>query len=66
MEAAEAGFPGVWLEWRRAGATAVVCADDVFAYGARAAAARSNPRVPEDVAVAAYNDLPMSAPTAPR
>jgi hypothetical protein len=34
MEAAEAGFPGVWLEWRRAGATAVVCADDVFAYGA--------------------------------
>ncbi|MCW2902090.1 MAG: LacI family transcriptional regulator [Streptosporangiaceae bacterium] len=65
MEAAEAGFPQAWQEWERAGVTAVVCADDVLAYGVLASAARLNLGVPADVAVAAYNDLPMSSLTSP-
>ena len=64
MEAAEAGSPGSGWSGGEPGRPQW-SAPTMSSRTARAAAARSNPRVPEDVAVAECNDLPMSAPTAP-
>lgn len=51
--------------WRAAGATAVVAAADTLAHGVLAACAAAGLRVPEDLAVAGFDDLPASAVTAP-
>jgi len=51
--------------WREAGATAIVAAADTLAHGVLAACAQAGLRVPEDVAVAGFDDLPASAVTAP-
>lgn len=51
--------------WRAAGATAVVCAADTLAYGVLAAAAGLGIRVPDELAVAGFDDLPSSVVTAP-
>ncbi|KQO61515.1 hypothetical protein ASF23_12160 [Curtobacterium sp. Leaf261] len=51
--------------WRAAGATAVVCAADTLAYGLLAAAAGLGIRVPDELAVAGFDDLPSSVVTAP-
>jgi LacI family transcriptional regulator len=59
--ATEAALPG----WRAAGATAVIAASDTLAHGVLAACAQAGLRVPEDIAVAGFDDLPASAVTAP-
>ncbi|MEN2736487.1 LacI family DNA-binding transcriptional regulator [Microbacterium sp. X-17] len=61
MAATEAALPG----WRAAGATAVIAASDTLAHGVLAACARAGLRVPEDIAVAGFDDLPASSVTAP-
>ncbi|MCP3425320.1 substrate-binding domain-containing protein [Rothia sp. AR01] len=51
--------------WRGEGATAVVGAADTLAYGVLSAAREARVRVPEDLGVAGFDDLPSSAITAP-
>jgi LacI family transcriptional regulator len=51
--------------WGELGVTAVVAAADTIAYGVLAEAARAGLRVPEELAVAGFDDLPSSAVTAP-
>lgn len=51
--------------WRAAGATAVVAAADTLAHGVLAACADLGVRVPDELAVAGFDDLPASAVTAP-
>ncbi|MEY8039129.1 LacI family DNA-binding transcriptional regulator [Saccharopolyspora cebuensis] len=51
--------------WREGGATAVIAAADTLAYGVLAEAHRAGVRIPEDLAVASFDDLPSSAVTAP-
>lgn len=57
--AAEA-FTAVWPTWQAAGVTAVVGATDTHAYGVLKAAATLGLRVPEDIAVAGFDDLAYS------
>jgi len=45
--------------------TAVVCGDDLLAYGVLAAAARLGIRVPDDLSILGFNDLPFSSMLAP-
>ncbi|MBC7442308.1 MAG: LacI family DNA-binding transcriptional regulator [Ramlibacter sp.] len=58
-------FRKVWPAWDRAGVTAVVCATDTHAYGVLQAAQSLGVRVPEDLAVAGFDDLPYSAMSQP-
>ena len=51
--------------WVDAGVTAVVCADDLLAYGVLQAAARLGISVPGKLSVAGFNDLPYSAMVTP-
>jgi LacI family transcriptional regulator len=45
--------------------TAVIAANDQMAYGARLALYRAGIRVPEDVSIVGFDDLPHSAYTLP-
>lgn len=51
--------------WLAAGVTAVVCADDLLAYGVLQAADRLGVAVPGQLSVAGFNDLPYSAMVTP-
>lgn len=51
--------------WVAAGVTAVVCADDLLAYGVLQAADRLGISVPAQLSVAGFNDLPYSAMVTP-
>lgn len=51
--------------WVRAGVTAVVCGDDLLAYGVLQAAERLGIAVPAQLSVAGFNDLPYSAMVTP-
>ncbi|MGN6426128.1 MAG: LacI family DNA-binding transcriptional regulator [Leifsonia sp.] len=51
--------------WRAAGVTAIVAAADTLALGVLAACADAGLRIPDDLAVAGFDDLPASAVTAP-
>ena len=51
--------------WLDAGVTAVVCGDDLLAYGLLAAAAQLGIAVPQQLSVAGFNDLPYSAMVVP-
>ncbi|TAM70439.1 MAG: LacI family transcriptional regulator [Microbacteriaceae bacterium] len=53
-------FLAVWPEWQRRRITAIVCADDVLAYGVISAARRLDIDVPANVSVASFNDIPFS------
>ena len=64
-EFADAEFEKAWPAWREAGVTAVVCGDDLLAYGVLAAAARLGIRVPDDLSILGFNDLPFSSMLAP-
>lgn len=64
-ELADAEFENAWPAWREAGVTAIVCGDDLLAYGVLAAAARLGVRVPDDLSVLGFNDLPFSSMLAP-
>ncbi len=65
VPAAAASADAAWPRWQAAGATAVVCATDTQAYGVLASARQHGLRVPDDVALAGFDDLPSSAVTAP-
>lgn len=56
-----AAFAEVWPEWQRMGITAVVCADDVIAYGVLSQAQNTNIAIPGTVSLASFNDLAFSA-----
>ncbi|RKR75667.1 LacI family DNA-binding transcriptional regulator [Frondihabitans australicus] len=65
VAAATHAFEAAWPGWDDSGATAVVCATDTQAYGVLAAARTLDVRVPDDLAVAGFDDLPSSQVTAP-
>ena len=56
---------GVLAEWVDAGITAVVCADDLVAYGVLQASEHLNIPVPAMLSVAGFNDLPFSTLATP-
>ena len=51
--------------WMDAGITAVVCGDDLLAYGVLQAAERRGIRVPDQLSVVGFNDLPYSSMVKP-
>jgi DNA-binding LacI/PurR family transcriptional regulator len=57
FEVARAMLPGLL----QAGATAVVCATDLHAYGVLRAMSEAGVRVPDDVSVVGFDDQPLSA-----
>lgn len=59
------GFTRVWPSWSAAGVTAVVCGDDLHAYGVLRAARSLGLDVPGDLSLVGFNDLPYSELTAP-
>lgn len=63
--AAAAAFASTWPAWARAGVTAVVCGTDTHAYGVLQEARVTGVRIPEDLAVAGFDDLPYSATSNP-
>ena len=58
-------FAAAWPQWQQAGVTAVVCATDTQAYGALQQARVAGVRIPADLAVAGFDDLPYSASSNP-
>jgi LacI family transcriptional regulator len=54
-----------WAAWNRAGATAIVAASDVQAYGVLAALSDLKVAVPGQVSVASFDDLPFAAIVSP-
>ncbi|TJY69491.1 LacI family transcriptional regulator [Arthrobacter sp. CAU 1506] len=62
--AAEA-FAAAWPQWRQAGVSAVVCATDTHAYGVLQEARVAGLRIPAELAVAGFDDLPYSASSNP-
>lgn len=65
VSSAAAEFGKAWPAWQRAGVTAVVCATDTHAYGVLQVAHSIGLRVPEQLAVAGFDDLPFSAMSHP-
>ncbi len=57
--------PRAWPQWQRAGVTAVVCGTDTHAYGVLQEARVAGVRIPEELAVAGFDDLPYSATSNP-
>jgi DNA-binding LacI/PurR family transcriptional regulator len=62
---AAAAFAEAWPSWQREGVTAVVCGTDTHAYGVLQEARVEGIRIPEEVAVAGFDDLPYSATSNP-
>jgi LacI family transcriptional regulator len=58
-------FVTVWPAWSEAGVTAVVCGDDLHAYGVLRAARSLGLDIPGDLSLVGFNDLPYSELTAP-
>ncbi|QKS18438.1 LacI family DNA-binding transcriptional regulator [Curtobacterium sp. Csp2] len=65
VDAAAAATEHALEAWHEDGVTAVVAAADTLAYGVLRVAAATGLRVPEDLAVAGFDDLPSSSVTAP-
>ncbi len=65
LRAAAAAFRQVFPDWRAAGVTAVVACADTLAHGVLAACAQQGIQVPDDLAVAGFDDLPASCVTSP-
>jgi DNA-binding LacI/PurR family transcriptional regulator len=65
IDAACHGFRAVWPAWEAAGVTAVVCGDDLYAYGVMRACRSLGLRIPEQVSLVGFGDLPYSQLTAP-
>lgn len=63
--AAAAAFAAAWPDWQRAGVTGVVCSTDTHAYGVLQEARVAGVRIPEELAVAGFDDLPYSATSSP-
>jgi LacI family transcriptional regulator len=64
-DAAAERFGVVWPQWSARGVTAVVCADDLLAYGVLLAAPELGIAVPSDLAVVGMGNLWTSRITAP-
>lgn len=62
---AAAGFAAAWPRWRAQGITAVGCATDTHAYGVLQEARVAGLRLPQQLAVAGFDDLPYSSTTNP-
>jgi DNA-binding LacI/PurR family transcriptional regulator len=62
--AAEA-FARAWPLWQRSGVTAVVCGTDTHAYGVLQEARVAGVGIPQELAVAGFDDLPYSATSNP-
>jgi LacI family transcriptional regulator len=60
VSAGRAAFLAAWPDWRDAGVTAIVCADDVLAYGVLLGARELGVAVPGTLSVAGFNDIPYS------
>ncbi|UVJ41691.1 LacI family DNA-binding transcriptional regulator [Arthrobacter sp. CJ23] len=63
--AAAVAFAAAWPQWQQAGVTAVVCSTDTHAYGVLQEARVAGVRIPEELAVAGFDDLPYSATSNP-
>ncbi|WP_457967920.1 LacI family DNA-binding transcriptional regulator [Arthrobacter sp. D1-29] len=63
--AAAQAFAAAWPQWQEAGVTAVVCATDTHAYGVLQEARVAGVRIPAELAVAGFDDLPYSATSNP-
>lgn len=63
--AAALAFAQDWPEWAAKGVTAVVCATDTHAYGVLQEARVVGVRVPVELAVTGFDDLPYSATSNP-
>lgn len=63
--AAAEAFARVWPQWQRAGVTAVVCGTDTHAYGVLQEARVAGVGIPQELAVAGFDDLPYSATSNP-
>jgi DNA-binding LacI/PurR family transcriptional regulator len=63
--AAAAAFAAAWPVWQRAGVTAVVCGTDTHAYGVLQEARVAGVRIPAELAIAGFDDLPYSATSNP-
>ena len=63
--AAAAAFALAWPQWQRHGVTAVVCGTDTHAYGVLQEARVAGVRIPGELAVAGFDDLPYSATSNP-
>jgi LacI family transcriptional regulator len=61
VSAAEHAFPAAWETWRRAGVSAVVCGDELYAYGVLRACRSLGVGVPAELSVVGFNDLPYSS-----
>ena len=64
-QAAFQGFQARWPAWQRAGVTAVVCGDDLYAYGIVRACRVLGVRIPDELSLAGFGDLPSSELIAP-
>jgi LacI family transcriptional regulator len=62
---AASAFASAWPGWQREGVTAVVCGTDTHAYGVLQEARVAGVRIPEELAVAGFDDLPYSATSNP-
>ena len=62
---AASAFASAWAGWQREGVTAVVCGTDTHAYGVLQEARVAGVRIPEELAVAGFDDLPYSATSNP-
>lgn len=65
IEDAAHAFREAWPRWKAAGVTAVVGCTDTHAYGILGAARNTGIMVPDDLAVAGFDDLPYSRHTSP-
>lgn len=65
IDAAAEAFAEVWPQWRDAGVTAVVGCTDIHAYGILDSARAAGVSVPDELAVAGFDDLPYSRYTTP-
>lgn len=59
-EAAFTGFLARWPAWQAAGVTAVVCGDDLYAYGIVRACRVLGVSIPDELSLAGFGDLPPS------
>ncbi|WP_371419125.1 LacI family DNA-binding transcriptional regulator [Pseudarthrobacter sp. NamE5] len=62
---AASAFAGTWPGWQREGVTAVVCCTDTHAYGVLQEARVAGVKIPDELAVAGFDDLPYSATSNP-
>lgn len=65
MNAAHQAALGALAGWLRSGVTAVVCADDLLAFGVLRAARDHNISVPGELSVAGFNDVPYAGMVSP-